>query len=81
MATIAVTLASSDTHVELAIADNGTGFNVQAVRSEGAGLGLVTMEERVRAAGGEVQVASQAGRGTTVRARCPLTMQPAALTA
>ena len=37
----------------------------------GGGLGLVTMNERARAVGATVDVASQPARGTTVRVQGP----------
>ena len=73
-----VTLASSDTHVELTVADNGSGFDLQAVRREGDGLGLVTIEERVNVIGGEVRISSAVGQGTAVHVRCPLEPQSSA---
>jgi signal transduction histidine kinase len=68
---LAVTLSRSDTHVELTIVDDGKGFDVEAVRHSSNGLGLVSMEERAHLAGGDVQVASRPGGGTTVRVRIP----------
>ena len=51
------------------VVDDGQGFDVSAVQSNGGGLGLVTMEERVNLIGGDISVVSEAGRGTTVRVR------------
>jgi PAS domain S-box-containing protein len=63
--------------VELSIADNGLGF----VTSEkmGSGLGLRSIDERVRLTRGDVQVDSRLGHGTTVRVRIPLAPAPAGL--
>ena len=68
---LAVTLTRSDDQLELAVADDGRGFDVNAVQSNGGGLGLVTMEERANLVGGDVSIASEVGRGTTVRVRGP----------
>jgi signal transduction histidine kinase len=57
--------------VELTVSDNGRGFDVDAVRASGGGLGLVTMEERVNLVGGTMSVNSEVGGGTTVRVRAP----------
>ena len=51
--------------------DDGQGFDVSAVQSNGGGLGLVTMEERANLVGGDVSIVSEVGRGTTVRVRGP----------
>jgi two-component system sensor histidine kinase DegS len=62
--------------VELAVRDDGAGFDVPEARrraATGASLGLMTMEERVSLAGGTFSIESASGRGTTVRARFPET--------
>jgi signal transduction histidine kinase len=57
---------------ELMVKDEGSGFDV--VRSRGgAGLGLVSIEERVRLLQGTVLVASRPGHGTELLVRIPLT--------
>ncbi len=61
--------------VEIAVRDDGRGFDVRAARLRGAAgvtLGLVGMEERVALAGGRLEVDSAPGRGTIVRAHLPL---------
>jgi signal transduction histidine kinase len=59
-------------HVHLEVRDDGAGFNVQKVR-EGSGLGLVSMQERVKLVSGELAITSIPQHGTTVHARVPLT--------
>lgn len=56
--------------VQLEVKDDGVGFDVQKAR-ESSGLGLVSMEERVKLVAGELAIASAPRRGTTVRARVP----------
>lgn len=68
---LTVAAASLEPDVQLTIADDGIGFDLNAARRQGSGLGLVTMEERARIAGGYVQLVTQPGNGTTVRARVP----------
>jgi len=68
---LTVAAASLERDVQLTIADDGTGFDLEAARRQGSGLGLVTMEERARVAGGSVQLVTQPGNGTTVRAKVP----------
>ena len=64
-----VSLARFGEHVELTITDDGTGFDLDAARRNGSGLGVVSMEERANLVGGEVHIVSEVGRGTTVRVR------------
>jgi signal transduction histidine kinase len=66
-----VAAASLECDVQLTVADDGIGFDLEAARRKGAGLGLVTMEERARVVGGEVRLVTRPGNGTTVRARVP----------
>jgi signal transduction histidine kinase len=65
---LTVAAARLERNVQLTIADDGIGFDLEAARRRGSGLGLVTMEERARVAGGCVQLVTQPGNGTTVRA-------------
>ncbi|HYD31923.1 MAG TPA: sensor histidine kinase [Azospirillaceae bacterium] len=68
--------------VQLMIADNGEGIPPDALpqifepffttRSKGTGLGLAIVRRIVRQHGGEVQVESAPGRGTTVRIVLPV---------
>ena len=67
---VGVTLVFTADSLELVIADDGRGFMREA--SEKRGLGLLSLEERVRAVGGSLEVASEPGRGTEVRVKVPL---------
>jgi signal transduction histidine kinase len=63
--------------VQLKISDDGIGFDPsQAVNAPG--LGLIHMRERLNLVGGEFQVNSEAGAGTTVTARISFVPQTAA---
>jgi two-component system sensor histidine kinase UhpB len=59
---------SDDEGVELRVSDDGSGFD-PAMR--GSGLGLVGMAERARLVGGELDVRSAPGGGTTITLRVP----------
>ncbi|MGH7993313.1 MAG: sensor histidine kinase [Limisphaerales bacterium] len=56
--------------LRLSIADNGRGLAADA--GPRSGNGLVNMRERLRKMGGRFEIASQKGRGTTVRFYVPL---------
>jgi signal transduction histidine kinase len=55
--------------VRLLVRDNGSGFDPKA-KSEG--FGLLGMHERVALLGGELEVESSLGGGTTIRAQLPV---------
>jgi PAS domain S-box-containing protein len=57
--------------IHLVVSDRGVGFDVETAR-RGHGLGLVSMEERIKLADGELSIESQPRRGTTIRVRMPL---------
>jgi two-component system sensor histidine kinase UhpB len=65
--TILVQLTATDHSLELSVVDDGIGF----ATAEGArsGLGLRSIDERVRLAGGNMQVESRLGHGTALRVR------------
>ncbi len=60
--------AGSDGAAQLAVSDDGRGFDVAARRD---GFGLEGMAERVALAGGELEVSSTPGGGTTLVVRLP----------
>jgi signal transduction histidine kinase len=53
--------------IELMITDTGAGFDPFLVRTK-KGLGLTTMEERLKSTGGRYSIRSSPGRGTEVKA-------------
>ncbi len=52
----------------LSVEDDGSGFDPERTR----GLGMLGMEERVRQLGGQFEVRSAPGSGTTLRVTLPL---------
>jgi signal transduction histidine kinase/streptogramin lyase len=63
----------------LQVGDDGRGFDVRDTidrAAAGKALGLLGMQERVGALGGEFSLSSVPGRGTTIRARLPLEVVP-----
>jgi PAS domain S-box-containing protein len=57
--------------VELVVADEGDGFDLQQARARG-GLGLASMEERIKLLSGSLQIKSQPGSGTELKVHIPL---------
>ena len=56
----------------LLVSDDGVGFAVEGAAGPDSGhLGLMLMQERARAAGGELSLTSAPGRGTLVRLQLP----------
>jgi two-component system, NarL family, sensor histidine kinase UhpB len=66
---VELSLLKSGDALQLRIQDNGQGFDVGKVQK---GLGLESMQERVELSGGEFQIESGRGAGTTIRASWPL---------
>ena len=59
------------------VEDDGRGFSVPTVTAAGRGLGLFGMGERAAYLGGRVDVSSEPGAGTRVRAEIPVGEAPA----
>jgi PAS domain S-box-containing protein len=84
---VTVRLRAVDGRVELEVTDTGTGISdrelpriferfhrIEGARSrsqEGSGIGLALVQELVRLHGGEIEVTSRLGEGTTFRVRIP----------
>jgi PAS domain S-box-containing protein len=68
---VEVTVRGLDGGVQLAVHDDGIGFSPAAIRSR-ATLGQASMRERVRLLGGEFELDSAPGHGTTVLAWVPV---------
>jgi len=67
---VSVHLTGSREGLTLTIVDDGVGFDVEA--AWGTGLGLVSMDERLEAFGGTLEIRSTPGAGTRLEARVPL---------
>jgi len=66
---VSASLTTQDEELLLVVQDDGKGFRA----SEAAGsLGVLGMKERAKACGGDVQVSSSPGKGTTVTVRVPV---------
>jgi len=68
---VTVSLAGSRNRIRLSITDLGVGFDRLSVRGR-RGLGLISMEERVRLVQGRFAVHSQPGQGARIDVRIPL---------
>ena len=65
---VQMVLTITNEKVMLSIIDNGQGFDT--TRQGQLGVGLLSMQERMKALGGDVLVESTAGKGTRVVAYC-----------
>ena len=57
--------------VHLTVSDFGSGFDIEAAKA-GRGLGLISMDERLKILNGTLSIESQLKRGTTIHAFVPL---------
>jgi len=66
--TVKVSLKKKAGRIELGIADDGSGFDLDHERSQrlGQGIGLSSMKERAHLSGGSISIQSREGRGTAV---------------
>ncbi len=73
---IHVSLSNTSKEIELAVEDDGQGFDYAEVctriKSMGGGMGLVSMRERAEFSGGMFSIESAAGKGTSMRVVWPL---------
>lgn len=67
---VKVMLAGFDHSLQLKVLDFGLGFDREA-ESPGHGLGMISMQERARLAGGSFDVQSALGQGTTITVHVP----------
>lgn len=64
-----------ETELKLRVSDDGKGFDTEEARHTAAAtghLGLVGIEERVKAARGTLAMSSELGKGTVIEARLPI---------
>jgi PAS domain S-box-containing protein len=74
-APVRVSLEETGRELRLKIEDAGPGFDLNSVRGKG-GLGLLSMQERARLAGGSLLLRTRPGDGTLVIVRVPLADPP-----
>ena len=70
-----LTLNADLEFLDLEVRDFGRGFDPAAGRRQ-RGLGLASMEERVRLVGGELSISSSPGQGTSIQVRVPWPEEP-----
>ena len=68
---VEIVMTGATEELSLVVRDNGVGFDLRALKAA-AGLGLISMGERMQLIGGEFEIKSTPGVGTTIRARVPL---------
>jgi signal transduction histidine kinase len=68
---VEVQLAEHSNEVHLVARDSGKGFDIEAA-SQGRGLGLASMQERVRLMSGTISIESKPMGGTTINVRVPV---------
>jgi PAS domain S-box-containing protein len=66
-----VRLWGTSQEIHLTVRDSGVGFDREATK-ENRGIGLISMEERLKLVKGTLSIDSQPKRGTTIHARVPL---------
>jgi signal transduction histidine kinase len=76
--TVTVELRSDADRVHISVRDDGKGFDATTARAaaaRGKSHGLSNMQERAELAGGNLDIESASGQGTTVRATYPLSKE------
>ena len=69
-----VRLWGTPDEIRLTVSDSGVGFDRDAAR-QGPGLGLISMEERLKLLNGTLAIESQPEKGTAVHARVPISSE------
>jgi two-component system nitrate/nitrite sensor histidine kinase NarX len=64
---VMVALSTENGQAELEVADNGRGFDPEALSDTG-GLGLISMRERAERLGGSLRIVARPGEGTRIKA-------------
>ena len=65
-----VQLEEDSNQVHLQVKDLGSGFDLEAAQ-RGSGLGLTSMQERLKLVGGQLSIESKPQQGTTIHAHVP----------
>jgi PAS domain S-box-containing protein len=68
---VEVELSGTPDEIHLVVSDRGVGFDSKAAK-DGPGLGLISMEERLKLLKGTIAIESKFKHGTTIHARVPL---------
>jgi PAS domain S-box-containing protein len=71
---VEVQLAEYSNEVHLVISDSGSGFDVERAK-QGRGLGLTSMQERIRLVNGTIAIQSKPMGGTAIHVHVPLGAQ------
>lgn len=74
-ARVEIELTADEQRLELSIRDHGCGFEVHNVKRGRRGMGILNMQERVRAVQGVFKLDSQPGRGTLILITIPLSVR------
>ena len=69
-----ISISGRDDGLHAAIKDDGHGFDLD--HAKGKGLGLISMEERVRHLGGTFSISPKPGDGTRIEIRIPFQTKP-----
>jgi PAS domain S-box-containing protein len=67
---VTVSLRGGVDHIELSVRDRGVGFDLE--EGQRRGLGLTSMNDRLKAVDGYLVIRSRPQRGTSIRARVPV---------
>ena len=70
---VSVLMKHARQELSVIVEDDGQGFAEPRARPESAGMGLMSMRERAALVGGQIQIESRPGVGTTVFVKIPLT--------
>jgi signal transduction histidine kinase len=65
-----VRLWGTPEEIHLTVSDHGAGFDIEAAKAS-PGLGLISMQERLKLLKGTLSIESQLQRGTTIHGRVP----------
>jgi PAS domain S-box-containing protein len=69
---VRVALVQEEENILLVVEDDGIGFSESGLSNTLGSLGLLGMKERAQFCGGDVQISSSPGKGTTVTVRVPV---------
>jgi PAS domain S-box-containing protein len=71
---VEVRLWGTSNEIHLAVSDAGAGFDSEMAK-QSRGLGLISMEERLKLLNGTLLIETQLKRGTTIHARVPISSE------